>query len=56
MGKERMKSTRRVEYWANRSHRTLIRLLPIARFAPALRCAHSFIRSLAHSPAPKLMG
>jgi len=32
-----------------RSHRSLVRLLRTARFARALRCAHSFARSLAHS-------
>ena len=31
-----------------RSHRSLIHLLRTARFAHALRCAHSFARSLAH--------
>ena len=37
------------------SHRTFIHFLRTARFAPALRCAHSFICSLAHSLAPELM-
>ena len=41
------------EYWAIRfsvcSHRSLIRLLRTARFARALRSAHSFARSLTHS-------
>ena len=32
-----------------RSHRSLIRWLRTARFARALRCAHSFARSLTHS-------
>ena len=32
-----------------RSHRSLVRLLRTARFARALRCAHSFARSLTHS-------
>ena len=32
-----------------RSHRSLIRLLRTARFARALRCAHSFARLLTHS-------
>ena len=32
-----------------RSHRSLIRLLRTARFARALRCAHSFARSLTRS-------
>ena len=31
-----------------RSHRSLVRLLRTARFARALRCAHSLTRSLAH--------
>ena len=31
-----------------RLHRSLICLLPTARFARALCCAHSFVRSLAH--------
>ena len=31
------------------SHHSLIRLLRTARFARALRCAHSFARSLTHS-------
>ena len=31
------------------SHRTLIRFLRTARFARALRCAHSFVRSPIHS-------
>ena len=31
------------------SHRSLIRLLRTARFARALRCGHSFVRSLTHS-------
>ena len=47
-----------------RLHRSLIRLLRTARFARALRCAHSFARSLtlslarslAHSLTPELMG
>ena len=34
------------------SHRSLIHLLNIARFTRALRCAHSFARSL----APELIG
>ena len=32
-----------------RSHRSPVRLLRTARFARALRCAHSFARSLTHS-------
>ena len=39
-----------------RSHRSLIRLLHTARFARALRCAHSFARSLTHSLTSELMG
>ena len=38
------------------SHRSIIRLLRTARFARALRCAHSFDRSLANSLTPGLMG
>ena len=34
-----------------RLHRSLVRLLRTARFARALRCAHSFARSLTHSGA-----
>ena len=49
-----MKSTRKVLghsllHSLVRSHRSLIRLLRTARFARALRCAHSFSRSLTHS-------
>ena len=49
-----MKSTRRVLGHSLlrslvRSHRSLIRLLRTARFARALRCAHSFARSLTRS-------
>ena len=49
-----MKSTRRVLGHSLlrslvRSHRSLIRLLRTARFARALRCAHSLARSLTHS-------
>ena len=40
----------RRKYWATRSsvrsHRSLVRLLRTARFARALRCAHSFARLL----------
>ena len=39
-----------------RPHRSLICLLRTARFAHALHCAHSFVRSLARSLAPELMG
>ena len=35
---------------SHRSHRSLIRLLRTARFARALRCAHSFARSLHSLP------
>ena len=38
-----------------RSHRSLARLLRTARFARALRCAHSFARSLT-SLTPLLVG
>ena len=38
-----------------RSHRSLVRLLRTARFARALRCAHSFARSLP-SLTPSLVG
>ena len=38
-----------------RSHRSLVRLLWTARFARALRCAHSFARSLT-SLTPSLVG
>ena len=37
------------------SHRTLIHILRPARFAHALCGAHSFVRLLAHTLAPKLM-
>ena len=36
------------------SHCTFIHFLRTARFARALCCAHSFVRSLAHSLAPEL--
>ena len=54
VGRMTMKSTRRVLGHSLlrslvRSHRSLIRLLRTARFARALRCAHSFARSLTHS-------
>jgi len=54
VGPMTMKSTRRVLGHSLlrslvRSHRSLIRLLRTARFARALRCAHSFARSLTHS-------
>jgi len=49
----------RQKYWGTRSsvrsHRSLIRLLRTARFARALRCAHSFARSLT-SLTPSLVG
>ena len=52
----------RLKYWATRSlapltrsHRSLVRLLRTARFARALRCAHSFARSLT-SLTPSLVG
>ena len=38
-----------------RSHRSIVRLLRTARFARALRCAHSFARSLT-SLTPSLVG
>ena len=38
-----------------RSHRSLLRLLQTASFARALRCAHSFARSLT-SLTPLLVG
>ena len=38
-----------------RSHRSLVRMLRTARFARALRCAHSFARSLT-SLTPSLVG
>ena len=51
-----MKSTRRVMGHSLlrllvHSRRSLIRLLRTARFARALRCFHTFARSLAHSGA-----
>ena len=54
VGSMTMKSTRRVRGHSLlrslvRSHRSLIRLLRTARFARALRCAHSFARSLTRS-------
>ena len=54
LGRNDMKSTRRVLGHSLlrslvRPHRSLIRLLRTARFAHALRCAHSFARSLTHS-------
>ena len=54
LGRMTMKSTRRVLGHSLvrslvRSHRSLIRLLRTARFARALRCAHSLARSLTHS-------
>ena len=53
-GRMTMKSTRRVLgqsllHSFVRSHRSFIYLLRTARFARALRCAHSSARSLAHS-------
>ena len=46
----------RLKYWASRSsvrsHRSLVRLLGIARFALTLHCAHSLTRSL----TPLLVG
>ena len=54
VGRMTMKSTRRVIGHSIlrslvRSHRSLSRLLRTARFARALRCAHSFAHSLTHS-------
>ena len=54
MGRMTLKSTRRVLGHSLlrslvRSHRSLIRLLRTARFARALRCAHSFACSLTRS-------
>ena len=53
------KIAKNTEYWATRSsvrsHRSLVRLLRTARFARALRCAHSFARLLT-SLTPSLMG
>ena len=44
------KPSRRVlDHSLVRSHRSVIRSLRTARFARALSCAHSFVRSLAHS-------
>ena len=37
------------------SHRSLVCLLRTARFARALRCTHSFARSLTHSLTPKFL-
>ena len=37
-------------------HRTFIRCLRTTRFRFRFRCAHSFVRSLAHSLAPEPMG
>ena len=51
MGRITMKSTRRILSHSlvrplSRSHRSLSRLPRAARFARALSCAHSFVRSL----------
>ena len=61
MGRMTIKSTRSVlghslVHSLIHSHPTLIRSFRTVRFACALRCVHFFVRSLAHSLAPELMG